>query len=175
VKAIAPKVVTKTTETILGKAVVSPFLWAGAKLPSLIDVSWTQVTKPKLKPYPVQKVPVKITPVSKIIHKPIIKHEEIPSLKDIIITKPAIVPAITPEVTPSPVQISEIIVSPVVSQITIQKTRLVQRQIQREISISRLIMGKPPERKKKRKRRKKARVRKPMISLEILISLWICL
>jgi len=172
VKAVAPKVVTKTTQIILGKAVVHPFVWAGARLPSLVGVSWTQITKPKIVPFPVTKVAktpslseliiskIVVWKEAKVVVKKRLKEVTIPSVSEII------TPAIIPAVTPKPAQITEIIVSSVVSQVAIQRTLQIQRQIQKRSTLQELLLGKPSvERKKKRKRRKKVKVAKPKFGL----------
>lgn len=166
---LAPKtVVTTVSKTVLAQ-VVNPFLYAGAAIPQLVKgVSWAEVTKPKLKPYPVMKA----SPLSDIIvgtrKKVTPLKKEVPIKKTAPIEIPVIDIDVLPVTKVEPVVKVTPAVSPIVEIVQVAKTtqvletaQITRQQLRHVMSpTARLILGWPPERRKRKRKKKKRKPRK---------------
>lgn len=171
VKAVAPKVVAvSVSPTILGK-MVSPFLWAGAKYPSIMKTDIWSKAGVKVKPYPVVALP-SIKPYPKTITDPSLVStpridssamvDEIMSPQTSPVVSPEVVSKVVPTLAITPVveQAQEIVQVPKQIQQQIQRQQLRQIQIQRQRLIKQQMQVPDwlmPRRRQKRKKKKRGK------------------
>lgn len=117
IKAVAPKIVTEISKITL-KELVSPFVWAGTKFPSILKTDiWTE-TSVKVKPYPIISSTEKaeLEKLSKTIPKSIVET--------------SIIPSQIPVVDVSPIQEVQQVQRQELKQMQAQSQMLVKQQIQ---------------------------------------------
>lgn len=142
VRTVAPKVVTATVSpTILGK-IVSPFVWAGAKFPSIMKTDIWAKAQVKVKPYPIVALP-STKPYPKTITEPSLVSTPIIDASAMIdeIMSPQISPTVSPVAIVSPVvsSIQEVEVSPIQAQevLQLQQVKQIQRQQLKQLQVQR--------------------------------------